>query len=480
MIRVVFLNKNHFKDTQQTMTQGIIIAGERSGAGKTSITLALVQCFINRGLKVQCFKVGPDFIDPGHHAAVSGRAARNLDGWMMGRPYCIDSFAKHGRDMDLAVIEGVMGLFDGYDGTSEDGSTAQMAKWLNLPVILVVDGRAFARSAGALVLGFESYDKDVPIAGVIFNNVSGETHFRYLADGVQGRCAAEVLGYVPRTRDWELPERHLGLVMAEETVALQEKINAMARHIEKTVSVNRIIELAQAPSVVLKEPAAPTPSAPKAVTIGVARDEAFCFYYQDNLELLEACGAEIRYFSPMHDHHLPAGIHGLYLGGGYPELHARVLSANVSMKREVHAFCNSERPVYAECGGFLYLLAALTDQQGTQHEMAGVFPAEARMRTRLQRLGYVECAVLKGCPFAAAGEKLRGHEFHYSDITGLPESLARCYSVQQRKNRPAFLEGYTVRNVLASYIHLHFASNPAFAEGFVKCCREQIPWEGCA
>ena len=182
----------------------------------------------------------------------------------------------------------------------------------------------------------------------------------------------------------------------------------------------------------------------------------------------------------MHDRHLPAGIHGLYLGGGYPELHARVLSANVSMKREVHAFCNSERPVYAECGGFLYLLAALTDQQGTQHEMAGVFPAEARMRTRLQRLGYVECAVLHGCPFAAAGEKLRGHEFHYSDITGLPESLARCYSVQQRKNRPAFLEGYTVRNVLASYIHLHFASNPAFAEGFVKCCREQLPWEGCA
>ena len=462
------------------MTQGIIIAGERSGAGKTSITLALVQCFINRGLKVQCFKVGPDFIDPDHHAAVSNRAARNLDGWMMTKQYCINSFARHSGDADFAVIEGVMGLFDGYDGTTEDGSTAQMAKWLNLPVILVVDGSAFARSAGALVLGFESYDKDVPIAGVIFNNVSGETHFRYLADGVQGRCTAEVLGYVPRTRDWELPERHLGLVMAEETLELQEKINAMARHIEKTVSVNRVIELAQASSIVLQEPAATTPSAPKAVTIGVARDEAFCFYYQDNLELLEACGAEIRYFSPMHDHHLPAGIHGLYLGGGYPELHARVLSANVSMKREVHAFCNSARPVYAECGGFLYLLAALTDQQGTQHEMAGVFPAEARMRTRLQRLGYVECAVLHGCPFAAAGEKLRGHEFHYSDITGLPESLARCYRVQQRKNRPAFLEGYTVRNVLASYIHLHFASNPAFAEGFVKLCREQIPWEGCA
>jgi len=462
------------------MTQGIIIAGARSGAGKTSLTLALVRCFINRGRTVQCFKVGPDFIDPSHHAAVSGRASRNLDGWMMTRQYCSNSFARHSSDADIAVVEGVMGLFDGYDGSREDGSTAQMAKWLGLPVILIVDGSSFARSAGALVLGFETYDTYVRIAGVIFNNVSGETHFKYLADGVRGRCAAEVLGYVPRTSDWELPERHLGLVMAGETAALQEKIAAMANHIEKTVLVDRVIEMAREPAIILNEPAVHELTSQEKVLIGVARDEAFCFYYQDNLEMLETCGAEIRYFSPLHDRHLPAGIHGLYLGGGYPELHARVLSANLTMRREVHAFCNSARPVYAECGGFLYLLAALIDQQGTLHKMAGVLPAEARMRPRLQRLGYVECETMRGCPFIAEGEKLRGHEFHYSDITGMPERIARCYSVQQRKSRPAFLEGYTVRSVLASYIHLHFSSNPAFAEGFVKCCREQIPWEGCA
>jgi cobyrinic acid a,c-diamide synthase len=462
------------------MAKGVIIAGERSGVGKTSLTLALVQCFLNRGLKVQCFKVGPDFIDTGHHTAVSGRASRNLDGWMMGRPYCIDSYARQSRDADMAVVEGVMGLFDGYDGGSEDGSTAQMAKWLNLPVILVVDGSSFARSAGALVLGYETYDKDLHPAGVIFNNVAGERHFRYLADGMQDTCAAEVLGYVPRTGSWELPERHLGLVMAKEFSGLLEKINAMACHIEKTVQVSRVIELAQTPAAVLKDQTKKKPPSQKSTVIGVARDEAFCFYYQDNFELLEQAGAEIRFFSPLREQHLPTGVHGLYLGGGYPELHARQLSANESMRRAVQAFCASGRPVYAECGGLLYLLAALTDQQGVQHDMAGLFPATARMLPRLQRLGYVECAVLSGCPFAAQGERLRGHEFHYSEISDMPESVARCYSVMQRKNRPSFREGYTAGNVLASYIHLHFASNPSFAGGFTKKCREQTPWEGCA
>lgn len=462
------------------MAKGIMIAGERSGVGKTSLTLALVQCFLNRGLKVQCFKVGPDFIDTSHHTAVSGRASRNLDGWMTGNPYCIDSFARQSRDADMAVVEGVMGLFDGYDGNSEDGSTAQMAKWLDLPVILVVDGSSFARSAGALVLGYETYDRDLRVAGVIFNNVAGENHFRYLADGMKGKCAAEILGYVPRTSSWELPERHLGLVMAQEFPVLRERINAMARTIEKTVQVSRVIELAQAPAASLKGRAIKKLPSQEKTVIGVARDEAFCFYYQDNFELLEQAGAEIRFFSPVHDRHLPEGIHGLYLGGGYPELHARQLSANEFMKRAVHAFCTSGRAVYAECGGLLYLLAALTDQQGTLHDMVGLFPAIARMRPRLQRLGYVECETLRGCPFAAEGQRLRGHEFHYSDISGMPESVACCYRVMQRKNRPSFLEGYTVHNVLASYIHLHFAFNSSFAEGFVNRCREQAPWEGCA
>jgi cobyrinic acid a,c-diamide synthase len=462
------------------MAKGIMIAGERSGVGKTSLTLALVQCFINRGMRVQCFKVGPDFIDTSHHAAVSGRASRNLDGWMTGQSYCRDSFARLGRDFDMAVVEGVMGLFDGYDGGSEDGSTAQMAKWLDLPVILVVDGSSFARSAGALVLGYETYDKNLPVAGVIFNNVAGERHFSYLADGMQGKCAAEILGYVPRTSSWELTERHLGLVMAEEFPVLRERISSMARTIEKTVQVSRIIKLARTPATALKERTIKKRLTPKTVVIGVARDEAFCFYYQDNFELLEQAGAEIRFFSPVRDKHLPEGIHGLYLGGGYPELHARQLGANASMKRAVHKFCTSGRAVYAECGGLLYLLSDLTDQQGTRHDMVGLFPAIARMRPRLQRLGYVECETLRDCPFAAAGQRLRGHEFHYSDISAMPESIACCYRVLQRKNRRSFFEGYTLHNVLASYIHLHFASNPSFAEGFVNRCRELPPWEGCA
>ena len=268
--------------------------------------------------------------------------------------------------------------------------------------------------------------------------------------------------------------------MAEESTALRERINAMASHIEKTVQVSRVIEMAQVPVAAPKDRAIKKALPQKAAVIGVARDEAFCFYYQDNFELLEQAGAEIRFFSPVRDKHLPQGIQGLYLGGGYPELHARQLSANESMKRAVHAFCTSGRAVYAECGGLLYLLAALTDQQGTLHDMVGLFPAIARMRPRLQRLGYVECETLRGCPFVAAGERLRGHEFHYSDISTMPESIACCYSVMQRKDRMSFFEGYTVHNVLASYIHLHFASNPLFAEGFANRCREQTPWEGCA
>ncbi len=455
------------------VAKGIVIAGERSGVGKTTLTLALVKAFMDRGLRVQCFKVGPDFIDPGYHAAISGRPPRNLDGWMMSRDYCTASFVRNTEDVDIAVIEGVMGVFDGYDGTSENGSTAQIAKWLHLPVILVVDGSAFARTAGALVLGYETYDPQLAIAGVIFNRVSGDSHFRYLSEGVAARCTAGVLGYVPRNREWEIPERHLGLVLAEETTALLEKISSLSCLMETTVAVDKIIAMAGEVKAGQGEtPSYGVPAADHATTIGVARDEAFCFYYQDNLDYLEDCGARITYFSPVHDAALPSGISGLYLGGGYPELHAQALSKNKAMRDAVVAFCKSGKPVYAECGGFLYLLNALVDQDGIRHAMSGLFPAEARMRGQLQRLGYVEIEAQKECPFLAQGEKVRGHEFHYSDISEMPQSITRCYRAVPRKGRPAFSEGYTIDTVVASYIHLHFASNPAFAHGFVNMCKK--------
>jgi cobyrinic acid a,c-diamide synthase len=461
------------------MAKGFIIAGERSGVGKTTITLAIVKTLINRNLNVQCFKVGPDFIDPGYHAAVTGRASRNLDGWMMGRDYCVNSFANNCRSADIAVVEGVMGLFDGYDGSSEAGSTAQMAKWLNLPVILIIDGSSLARSGGAVALGFESYDPELEMAGIIFNRVAGENHFQYLCDGVKARCKAEVLGYIQRNSEWLIAERHLGLIMAAESRNLQQRIDAMALQLQQTVNIDKIIARAK-PIIHDAQQSKQKNRKTGSVAIGVARDAAFCFYYQDNLEYFEKFGAKLVFFSPIHDTSLPPGISGLYLPGGYPELYASDLSRNERMRAEVLEFCKKGKPVYAECGGFLYLLENLVDQNGNSHDMAGLFRSKARMIPHLQRLGYVEVEVQKGCPFLKQGERFRGHEFHYSEITEMPKSIARCYQVSGRKSRPMFSEGYIIHNTVASYIHMHFASNPSFAEGFVEACRAQMHHPGQA
>jgi cobyrinic acid a,c-diamide synthase len=452
------------------MTKGFIIAGERSGVGKTTITLAVVKALMSNGLTVQCFKVGPDFIDPGYYTAVTGSPSRNLDGWMMGKDYCISSFDKHSRNADVAVVEGVMGLYDGYDGSSEAGSTAQMAKWLNLPVILIIDGSSLARSAGAVALGFEAYDNKLAIAGIIFNRVAGENHFQYLCDGVKARCKAEVLGYIQRNSEWVIAERHLGLIMAGEAQDLQQKVGAMAGQLAKTVDVDKIVSLAK-PVIHQEQPITRHNHPPNLVSIGVARDEAFCFYYQDNLECFEQYGAKLIFFSPIHDTSLPPGIAGLYLPGGYPELYASALSKNERMRTEILNFCKAGKPMYAECGGFLYLLKNLVDQHGIAHEMTGLFTAEARMLPHLQRLGYVEVEAQQGYPFLQEGQKFRGHEFHYSEITEMPKNIGRCYRVQARRNRPMFFEGYTIGNTVASYIHMHFASNPLFVEGFIAACR---------
>jgi cobyrinic acid a,c-diamide synthase len=458
--------------------KGFIIAGERSGVGKTMLTMVLARAVKQRGLKVQCFKVGPDFIDPGYHSAVTGRTSRNLDGWMMGRDYSICSFEENVRDADMAIVEGVMGLFDGYDGKSDDGSTAQIAKWLNLPIVLIVDGSSFARTAGALVLGFEKYDPDIEIAGVIFNRVAGKRHYEYLRDGVKEKCHADVLGYIPRSSEWHVPERHLGLVMAHERDDLNGLIKSLSRQIEKTVAVESILKYCRKEGKtninIDKRGYKDASSSEKAAFIGVACDEAFCFYYQDNIDLLEYYGAGIKYFSPIHDEKLPEGINGLYLGGGYPELYASGLNENKKMREDIFSFCKSGRPVYAECGGFLYLLQAVTDQEDRRYDMVGIFPSEARMRSSLQRLGYIEAEARNQCTFIGDGERIRGHEFHYSDMSEMPQSIDRCYRVYRRRARESFLEGYRTDNVLAGYMHLHFASNPDFARNFVGMCREHV------
>lgn len=462
------------------MHKGFVIAGERSGVGKTMITLALARACMNRGLAVQCFKVGPDFIDPGFHTAVTGRVSRNLDGWMMGREYCLSSFTKNARDADMVIVEGVMGLYDGL-GATEEGSSAQIAKWLNLPVVLIIDGSSFARTAGAVVLGLETFDPALKIAGIIFNKVAGKSHFDMLQQASAEKSRIPVLGYIHRSPDWHTPERHLGLVMADERRNLTETVKTLSLDLEKTVLVDQLLHDARVTShesrVASQDGTGKTAQSPavcsapaQSVRIGVARDEAFCFCYHDNIDFLRQYGAETLYFSPLHDTKLPEGVQGLYLPGGYPELRAADLNKNKAMLSAVRSFCSSGKPVYAECGGLLYLLQAIVDQQGVRHEMVGLFPSEAKMLPRLQRFGYVEIDAHTGCPFLPGGGKLRGHEFHYSDIDTMPDAIERSYCVVRRRDQGTCAEGYCIGNVLASYIHLHFASNPDFAKHFVTAC----------
>jgi len=445
----------------------VVIAGAASGVGKTTVTLGLLEALRRRGLRVQAFKVGPDFIDPGFHALAAGRPAYTLDGWMCGRERVMETVACRAADADVAVVEGMMGCFDGRDGESDEGSTAQVAKWLGAPVVLTVDAGALARSAGAIVLGFERFDPDLVLGGVVFNRVGGALHRRWLGQAVAGACRARSLGAIPHAPAAALPERHLGLVTAAEggyTEALRERLAAL---VEDHVDVDAIIAMAQ--STVRRRPAAPAAPACRAL-IAVARDEAFQFYYAENLDLLRGAGAEIVCWSPLDDPELPdAG--GLYLGGGYPEVHAARLAANAGMRRAVRKFAESGRPVYAECGGLMYLCDSLEDAGGTSWPMVGVLPARARWAGGPPRLGYREVETQAASLLGPAGIRVRGHEFHCSSLEPAPASVACVYRMEDGLDGPVRSEGYAVGGALMSYVHLHWGSNPAVAERFVEACR---------
>lgn len=452
-------------------TPRLVIAGTHSGVGKTTIATALMAAFTRRGLRVQPFKVGPDFIDPGFHQVACGRLSRNLDGWMLSRATNMEVFARAATDADLAIIEGVMGLFDGRNGSSEEGSTAEMAKWLNAPVLLAADASAMARSAAALVCGFEAFDHELHIAGVLFNRIGGRKHAEILREVVAAYCRSEYAGSLPRNEKITLPSRHLGLTMAGEVLGA-EHLSEMARWVEENLDLDSLLKKAQQQSQPLAAPEIqPRQPGRSSVRVGVARDAAFCFYYEDNLDLLRENGAELVEFSPTSDSELPPGIHGLYLGGGYPELHAAELSSNQAMLRAVREFAQSGAPVYAECGGFMYLGGAIIDAAGQEYPMAGIFPSRARMQPRLAALGYLEAECVENALWLSKGDRLRGHEFRYSEIDGMPPDVARCWLL--RRNGETRKEGYRAHSVIAGYAHLHFGSCPAFAAGFVQACVER-------
>ncbi|HEY4354662.1 MAG TPA: cobyrinate a,c-diamide synthase [Acidobacteriaceae bacterium] len=448
----------------------IVIGGVSSGAGKTTFTVGLCRALQRRGLRVAAFKAGPDYLDPTYHARATGGRSHNLDAWMMGRQAVLATFASAAQDADVAIVEGVMGLFDGADPTSEEGSTAQIAKWLGAPVLLALDASGMARTVAAIAHGFSTFDPDVELCGLLANRVGSRSHLSLLEKSVM---SPPLLGGLPKDPALRFPERHLGLVTADECTLTDQTLETLANTIEAWCRVDRILEIAQAAEPLDMEGGREDVSVQGEVRcrIAYALDEAFHFYYDDNLRRLRSLGAELVPFSPIRDETLSVGIGGIYLGGGYPEVHAEALAANSSMRRAMVDFAEAGGPIYAECGGLMYLTGGIRKLDGSFHAMTGLISGEVVMHDRLQSLGYVEVETQSPSILGDAGLTFRGHQFRYSELRGADESAMGVYAMKRKRNGVVEREGYRRgANVVASYVHAHWASNPDIAANFVAAC----------
>ena len=448
----------------------LVIAAPQSGSGKTTITTGLIAAFAARGLRVAPFKVGPDYIDPTYHARAAGRVCSNLDALMLPPERVRDLFIYRAHNADLALIEGVMGLFDGYSGEDDTGSTAHLARLLEAPVLLVLDVSAMGRSAGAIVLGIRDFDPRVRIVGVILNRVGGAPHAAMVKRAIESRTGIPVLGHLMREDGLYLPERHLGLIPTNEPGRWNAWLETARLRIATAVNLDRVLELARAAPPLDSASAflSSHESATRAV-IAVARDEAFGFLYEDNLDLLRAAGAEIVFFSPVHDIALPRGTQAIYLAGGFPEIYAGDLAANAAMRADIRAAFRAGIPMYAECGGLMYLTEEIIDQQEHTHPMVGILPGRSEMTVRLT-LGYRTVRATRDSWLWHAGEVVRGHEFHYSVWHAQPADWVAPYQVLMNGSTRA--EGAQVGNLIASYVHLHFFAFPELAARFVAAARK--------
>lgn len=443
----------------------LVIAGTGSGAGKTTVTIGLCAAFRARGLEVAPFKVGPDYIDPAYTSAVCGRGARCLDAWMLGADGLRDAFLRGAQGADVSVVEGMMGLFDGFAPDADAGSTAEAAALLGAPVVLVVDAAGMARSAAAVVAGFAGFAPGLRLAGVIANRVGGPGHLELLRAAIEGSCGVPVLGGLPAEAAGAIPERHLGLTPAAENPRLADIAALLGRRVREHCDVPGLLELARTAPPLAPEPGPPArPGA--AVRLGYARDAAFHFYYEDNLDLLRAAGAELVAFSPLADAALPPGCAGLYVGGGFPEVRAAELARNGALHAAVRGAAAAGMPIVAECGGLMWLSAFIEDGDGARHGQVGLLPVGVRMTGRLAGFGYRTVEAVADSPLLPVGATARGHEFRYSELaTPLPPGAA-AFRARGRTGAAAS-EGYRAGALLASYVHLHWGSCPGAAQRFV-------------
>jgi cobyrinic acid a,c-diamide synthase len=450
----------------------VVIAATASGVGKTTATVALIGAMRARGLKVAAFKCGPDYLDPTYHERAAGVRSHNLDGWMMDRDAVVATFVRASADADIAVIEGMMGLFDSATPTSDEGSTAQIAKWLDAPVILVTDASGVARTIAAVATGFARFDPAVRVAGMICNRVGGRGHLDLLRDA---QPEVPIVGGFPASADLAFPERHLGLLMADESNVPQRLIDGWSQLATEWLDLDAIVEIARSAPALEVDRASDlrkidSSSSPRC-RIGVAYDAAFHFYYEDNLNRLRSHGAEIVNFSPIRDRELPE-VDGLYFGGGYPEAFARELSSNAAMRAAVRRFAASGGPIYAECGGLMYLTDAIRTLDGARWPLAAIIPGLAVMSEKLQAIGYVEIETRADSILGPAQTRFRGHQFRHSTLESADRGnrIDHIYNVAPRWGGAPFAEGYRVGNVLASYVHAHWASNPTVAKALIDAC----------
>jgi cobyrinic acid a,c-diamide synthase len=449
---------------QMTLGQArLLIGGVSSGVGKTTFTLGLCRALLRRGLTVSVFKCGPDYLDPTYHRVASGRSVHNLDSWLMGQAALTDSFVRHAADVSL--IEGVMGLFDGASATDLSGSSAEIARMLGAPIVLVCDASGMARSVAALAHGFASFEPGVTLGGLICNRIGSLGHLELLRRSAR---ATPVLGGLLKQAAPSFPERHLGLWSAHE-LDLLPSMEAWADQVEACCDVDALLALARS-AAPLQSNASCAARVPPRCRIAVAEDAAFHFYYEANLHLLEGAGAELVRFSPLHDTQL-GDVDGVYIGGGYPELHAAGLAANTPMLFRLRELARTGTPIYAECGGLMYASSSIVTRDGAAHDMLGLVDGVARMCDKLQALGYVEVETRADTLLGPAGTRFRGHQFRYSRFETAREPTH--YAVRVARTGSLQDEGYGAGNVLASYVHAHWASNPAIPAAFVARCAER-------